>query len=290
VPDYLTCFYAIWRAGAVAVPVNAKLHPKEAAWILSNAEATSCFVTDALGEGLADACDLPLTAIGSEEFETACAGAPIDMVSRDRDDLAWLFYTSGTTGKPKGVCITHGMIAATSLCYPVDVDPVRPEDAALYAAPMSHGAGIYAPIHVRMGAAHIVPVSGGFEAEEVLDLSRGMGRRRCSWPPPWSAGSPMRRRRPAAGARGSRPSSTAAGRCTAPISRRRWTGSGRNSCRSTGRANARWRFPRSVGRRWRTAPIRAGRERLASVGRAQSQVEVAIGDGQGGTLPPGRDR
>jgi long-chain acyl-CoA synthetase len=52
VPDYLTCFYAIWRAGAVAVPVNAKLHPKEAAWILSNAEATSCFVTDALGEGL----------------------------------------------------------------------------------------------------------------------------------------------------------------------------------------------------------------------------------------------
>jgi long-chain acyl-CoA synthetase len=54
VPDYLTCFYAIWRAGAAAVPINAKLHPKEAAWILSDAEAkASCFVTDALGEGLA---------------------------------------------------------------------------------------------------------------------------------------------------------------------------------------------------------------------------------------------
>jgi long-chain acyl-CoA synthetase len=53
--------------------------------------------------------------------------------------------------------------------------PSGPEDAALYAAPMSHGAGIYAPIHVRMGAAHIVPVSGGFEAEEVLDLSERHG-------------------------------------------------------------------------------------------------------------------
>jgi long-chain acyl-CoA synthetase len=57
----------------------------------------------------------------------------------------------------------------------VDVDPVAASDAALYAAPMSHGAGIYAPIHVRMGAAHIVPASGGFEAGEVLDLSQAHG-------------------------------------------------------------------------------------------------------------------
>jgi long-chain acyl-CoA synthetase len=184
VPDYLTCFYAIWRAGAVAVPVNAKLHPKEAAWILSNAEAASCFVTDALGKGLADACDLPLTAIGSEEFETACAGAPIDMVPRDRDDLAWLFYTSGTTGKPKGVCITHGMIAATSLCYPVDVDPVRsggrralrradePWGRHLRADPCAHGRGAY-----RAGVRR---VRGGRGAGP---LGEHMARRRCSWPP-----------------------------------------------------------------------------------------------------------
>ncbi|KEO60489.1 hypothetical protein DT23_03095 [Thioclava indica] len=46
------------------------------------------------------------------------------------DDLAWLFYTSGTTGRPKGVQITHGMLAATSLCYPLDVDPVAHEDGA----------------------------------------------------------------------------------------------------------------------------------------------------------------
>jgi acyl-CoA synthetase (AMP-forming)/AMP-acid ligase II len=175
VPDYLTCFYAIWRAGAAAVPINAKLHPKEADWILSDAEAKLCFVTDALGDGLAEVSELPLIRIGRDEFEAACTTDPVEIMVRHPSDLAWLFYTSGTTGKPKGVRITHGMLAATSLCYPVDVDPVGPEDAALYAAPMSHGAGIYAPIHVRMGAAHIVPVSGGFDAAEVLDLSEAHG-------------------------------------------------------------------------------------------------------------------
>jgi long-chain acyl-CoA synthetase len=287
VPDYLTCFYAIWRAGAVAVPVNAKLHPKEAAWILSNAEAASCFVTDALGKGLADACDLPLTAIGSEEFETACAGAPIDMVPRDRDDLAWLFYTSGTTGKPKGVCITHGMIAATSLCYPVDVDPVRSEDAALYAAPMSHGAGIYAPIHVRMGAAHIVPVSGGFEAEEVLDLSERHGATSMFMAPTM-----IRRLTDAAkmtGRRGEGIKTIVYG--GGPMYRADieeavdWFGPkfvqiyGQGECPMAISALSREEVADRTHPRWG--------ERLASVGRAQSQVEVAISDGHGGTLPPG---
>jgi long-chain acyl-CoA synthetase len=290
VPDYLTCFYAIWRAGAVAVPVNAKLHPKEAAWILSNAEATSCFVTDALGEGLADACDLPMTSIGSEEFETACAGAPIDMVSRDRDDLAWLFYTSGTTGKPKGVCITHGMLASTSLCYPVDVDPVGPEDAALYAAPMSHGAGIYAPIHVRMGAAHIVPVSGGFEAEEVLDLSEAHGATSMFMAPT------MVRRltdtAKATGRRGEGIKTIVYG--GGPMYRADieeavdWFGPkfvqiyGQGECPMAISALSREEVADRTHPRWA--------ERLASVGRAQSQVEVAISDGQGGHLCPGRDR
>jgi long-chain acyl-CoA synthetase len=132
-------------------------------------------VTDDLSDGLAQVTDLPLRDIADAGFEADCRAEPLGLVPRDSSDLAWLFYTSGTTGKPKGVRITHGMLAATSLCYPVDVDPVRPEDAALYAAPMSHGAGIYAPIHVRMGAAHIVPPSGGFEAGEVLDLSQSHG-------------------------------------------------------------------------------------------------------------------
>jgi long-chain acyl-CoA synthetase len=288
VPDYLTCLYAIWHAGAAAVPINAKLHPKEAAWILSNAEATACFVTEGLGEGLAEVSPTPLWPIGGEDFETACAATPREIISRSADDLAWLFYTSGTTGRPKGVCITHAMIAATSLCYPVDVDPVSAGDAALYAAPMSHGAGIYAPIHVRMGAAHIVPVSGGFEAEEVLDLSEAHGSTSMFMAPTM-----VRRLTDAAKASGRR----GVGIKTivyggGPMYRADieeavdWFGPkfvqiyGQGECPMAISALSRDEVAERSHPRWA--------ERLASVGRAQSQVEVAISDGAGGTLPPGK--
>jgi long-chain acyl-CoA synthetase len=287
IPDYLTCFYAIWRAGAAAVPVNAKLHPKEAAWILSNAEAASCFVSGDLGDALAEVSDLPLMRIGDEAFEAACAGDPQELVPRDATDLAWLFYTSGTTGKPKGVRITHGMMAATSLCYPLDVDVVRSDDAALYAAPMSHGAGLYAAIHVRMGAAHIVPPSGGFDAAEVLDLAQAHGATSMFLAPT------MVRRltdaAKAAGRKGEGIKTIVYG--GGPMYRADieeavdWFGPrfvqiyGQGECPMAISALSREEVADRAHPRWA--------ERLASVGRAQSLVEIAISDGQGGHLPPG---
>jgi long-chain acyl-CoA synthetase len=93
-------------------------------------------------------------------------------LARDIDDLAWLFYTSGTTGRPKGVMLSHGNLVAASTCYLIDVDPATPRDASLYAAPISHGAGLYNFPHTRMGGRHVVPESGGFDPDEVLNLAR----------------------------------------------------------------------------------------------------------------------
>jgi long-chain acyl-CoA synthetase len=174
-PDYLIALYGIWIAGAAAVPINAKLHPKEAAWILQNSGARLVFVSGEAGATLGTLSAVPQIDMGSAAFAALMQGPPMAAEPRDGGDLAWLFYTSGTTGRPKGVRITHGMLMATSLAYPVDVDTVSAGDAALYAAPMTHGAGIYAPIHVRMGARHVVPVSGGFDPAEVLDLAEACG-------------------------------------------------------------------------------------------------------------------
>jgi long-chain acyl-CoA synthetase len=287
VPDYLACFYGIWHAGAAAVPVNAKLHAKEAAWILGDAEAKLCFVTGDLGDGLAAETDVPLVWLASAGFDELCAEGPVPPVGRDDADLAWLFYTSGTTGKPKGVQITHGMLAATSLCYPVDVDPVTSADAALYAAPMSHGAGIYAPIHVRMGAAHLVPVSGGFDAAEVLDLSQAHGSTSMFMAPTM-----VRRLTDAArsaGHRGEGIRTIVYGGGPMYLADIEdavdWFGPrfvqiyGQGECPMAITALSRGEVADRSHPRWR--------ERLASVGRAQSRVEVAIGDGEGRILPPG---
>lgn len=194
--DYLEVLYAIWWAGAVAVPINAKLHGKEAAWILNDAEVSLVIIADDIGRGL-DVPETDLTlgikilSVDSTEFQVmrqqTCQAPgqaePIPQLEptphsdthpapRDSDDLAWLFYTSGTTGNPKGVMLSHANLVAMSLCYPIDVDAVSSEDAALYAAPMSHGAGLYNFIHVRYGARHVVPVSGGFDEHEILDLAK----------------------------------------------------------------------------------------------------------------------
>lgn len=168
-PDYLVALFGSWIAGAVAVPVNARLHGQEVTWILDNAEASLCIATGAQAKALAAAA----CPVASPD---EVAGAALPLVPRAPSDLAWLFYTSGTTGRPKGVQITHRMLQTMSLAYLASVDAVSSEDATLYAAPMSHGAGLYSLVHVLMGARHVMPESGGVDPGEILDLASHYGR------------------------------------------------------------------------------------------------------------------
>lgn len=177
--EYLIVLYATWWLGAVVVPINYKLHPQEAAWIIDNAQA-SLLIT---GTGEMFAPDhLPGACrelgIDTPGFRAAMQGSDTfaSPVRLDASALAWLFYTSGTTGRPKGVMLSHGNLVAMSLCYPLDVDCVSPEDAWLYAAPMSHGAGLYNFMFVRAGARHVVAASGGFDAAEIFTLAAQLDR------------------------------------------------------------------------------------------------------------------
>ncbi|AEC19036.1 fatty acid CoA ligase [Pusillimonas sp. T7-7] len=177
--EYLVLFYACWWVGAVVVPINYKLHPKEAAWIAQNAEASLLFTDKgnifSAGE-LPDGCSE--AGVDTEVLQVCkadAAGLQSPLVL-DPHALAWLFYTSGTTGRPKGVMLTHENLMAMSMCYPLDVDDVSPDDASFYAAPMSHGAGLYNLVFVRIGARHVVPESRGFDGAEILDLAKKLDK------------------------------------------------------------------------------------------------------------------
>ena len=162
--EYFEILFAIWHAGLVAVPVNAKLHPKELAWILEHSGARACFSSADI-EGVAS---INVRSKGFAALRLDCADAPAEA---QPDDTAWLFYTSGTTGVPKGAMLTHRNLLFASQAYLSDIDRLFPGDAILHAAPLSHGSGLYALPHFAAGALNVITESSGFDAEEVFALA-----------------------------------------------------------------------------------------------------------------------
>ena len=171
--DYVELMFGIWHAGLAAVPANAKLHGRELGYILQHSGARVCFASDGLDAEIAPHAPPTLErliVIGSREYEALFDASPAAPWPRSGDDLAWLFYTSGTTGRPKGAMLTHRALAAASFAYASEVDAIAPSDPLLHAAPMSHGSGLYMMAHVARLGVNVLPESSGFEAEEVIRL------------------------------------------------------------------------------------------------------------------------
>ncbi len=149
-PQYWQVLFACWHAGLTAVPMNAKLHAKEFEVIIENCGAKACF-------------------FDPKELQNL-AGEPRQPFPSRPDDIAWLFYTSGTTGVPKGAMLTHRNLLFATQAYFSDIDRLGPQDAILHPAPLSHGSGLYGIPHFAAGAVNVIPESGGFEAEEIFGL------------------------------------------------------------------------------------------------------------------------
>jgi acyl-CoA synthetase (AMP-forming)/AMP-acid ligase II len=168
--EFLPVLYGIWRAGMTAIPMNAKLHPRELAWILENAGAPLCIATPKLADALGGVAWVPpLVATGSADYAALLAGEPVTRVASEPGDPAWIFYTSGTTGRPKGAVLTHRNLTAMSLAYVADVDRIGPADVRMHAAPMSHGSGIFALPFVMMGAQNLT-MGGSFDPVQVFEV------------------------------------------------------------------------------------------------------------------------
>ncbi|MBY0469166.1 MAG: AMP-binding protein [Burkholderiaceae bacterium] len=173
-PEYLPLLWSVWWAGAVAVPINAKLHPKEVAWIAAHSGSRCIFAADDDREALQAALrdeghDARVETGFTHLVDHALPEAPV--AERAEHDAAWLFYTSGTTGRPKGVELGARQLRWQSMGLFASVQAVEPGEVALHPAPLSHGGGMLHLPYVTYAGINVVPKSQGFDAEECLALA-----------------------------------------------------------------------------------------------------------------------
>lgn len=169
---YFEVLLGCWIAGVVAVPANAKLHPREIKVIIEDSDAKLVFTSDELSESLREPLSSlarapEIVSVQGRPYDDWLHSAPAPVHNAAPTDLAWVFYTSGTTGAPKGAMLTHRNLMMMTLQYYADIDRIDPGETMIHAAPLSHGSGLYSLPHLFAGGHQVV--EPGFAADVVLE-------------------------------------------------------------------------------------------------------------------------
>jgi long-chain acyl-CoA synthetase len=184
-PRILEVVYGCFAAGLVVVPINARLHPREIAYIVSNSGARMLIHGPEFNDGIVQHIGefsglerrICTTEVGGTvPFDSllrpaARLEAPVDVASTDP---CWLFYTSGTTGRPKGAIWTHRTVRVVVMNYLADVYNIQPGEVVVHAAPMSHGSGIVALPAVARAATNAVLDTKSFDPKALFALIEKM--------------------------------------------------------------------------------------------------------------------
>jgi acyl-CoA synthetase (AMP-forming)/AMP-acid ligase II len=173
-PRVLETIYGCFAAGLIVVPINARLHPREIAYIAQNSGAKVLVHGPEYSDGILEHADefdglthrfCTGAGDGSTSYDELLEASAALPGHRDADpeDPCWLFYTSGTTGRPKGATWTHRVVRVMLMNYLADVHNIQPGEVVLHAAPLSHGSGIVALPAVARGATQVILETKSFE-------------------------------------------------------------------------------------------------------------------------------
>jgi long-chain acyl-CoA synthetase len=175
VPEFVVAALAAWKLGAIAVPVNPMLKEREVRTLLDDCEPAALVTLASLWEEVARA------AVAGSSVRVVVTEAQVEELAREHagqappdpepgpEDVAFLTYTSGTTGPPKGAMNTHGNVVFSSQVYR-DWVGVGDDDVILGVAPLFHITGLIAHVGLSLLTGAPLVLDHRFDAGRALEL------------------------------------------------------------------------------------------------------------------------
>lgn len=181
-------YLAAMNAGMAAVPLNPKQHASEQLFAVSDSQSRFMVFSPefaAVAASIRQGVQQVEHWIGIDGTEpdvipylalSEYADCSPPAVTIEPDDLAWLFYTSGTTGVPKGAMETHrNLITMVQQFRQVLLADADEHDVMLHLAPIAHGTASVGLAHLAVGAAQAFPLSRSFEPDKVFEAIERYG-------------------------------------------------------------------------------------------------------------------
>jgi acyl-CoA synthetase (AMP-forming)/AMP-acid ligase II len=159
---FLECYFGVMQIGAALVPLNHYLSSNDLAFILKDSEASLLIVHSSFSKKVHEAIkklEQDIKVIWTEEdYEDFISSESSTFPSTDveEDAIAQIYYTSGTTSRPKGVILSHRNVFSHAVCA-IDELTLKDTDVWFHAAPMFHLADAWATWAItKVGGSHIL--------------------------------------------------------------------------------------------------------------------------------------